>query len=251
MVIDGRSSAYSVPSRHRECLTTAMKTRLLSALLLTFLPLSALAEMTIEVPIIEVKPKPEDETITVSFPFHNNGSKPVKVLAIESTCSCLSASLDKAVYQPGEKGVGKAEFKVSSFVGRQEKSVHVATDDPAQPDWVIPFAMDVPAVVEIEPKTLQWWLGDPAEPKTCIIKMTGTDPMKIINITSTREKVEFSFKELKPGREYEVTVKPTTTAEVMLGALKIETDSKIPKYQRQLAFFSVYRKPASADAIKP
>lgn len=225
-----------------------MKTRLLSAFLLVFLPVSVVAEMTIEVPIIEVKPKPEDEEITISFVFHNNGSKPVKVLAIDSNCSCLSASLDKAVYQPGEKGTGKAEFKVSSFVGRHEKSVHVTTDDPAQPNWVIPFAMDVPAVVEIEPKTLQWWLGDPAEAKTSIVKMTGAEPMKIVNITSTRSNVKFSFKEVKPGREYEITVQPLTTDDVVLGALKIETDSKIPKYQRQMAFFSVYRKPASVEA---
>jgi hypothetical protein len=71
--------------------------------------------------------------------------------------------------------------------------------------------------------------------------------MKITRISSTREQVEFSFKEITPGKEYEVTVKPKSTAEVMLGALKIETDSKIPKYQRQLSFFSVYRKPASVN----
>jgi hypothetical protein len=111
--------------------------------------------------------------------------------------------------------------------------------------WEIQFVVDVPAVVDIEPKTLQWWLGEPAEAKTCLVKMTGDQPMHITKITATREKVEYSFKELKPGREYEVSVRPTTTEEVMLGALKIETDSKIPKYQRQLAFFSVYRKPAN------
>ena len=48
----------------------------------------------------------------------------------------------------------------------------------------------------------------------------------------------------KPGQEYLVTVKPKTTKDVTLGALKIETDSTIPKYQRQLAFFSIYNKPA-------
>lgn len=228
-----------------------MKTRFSCLLLAALVAGPAFADLALEVPVIELKPKPEDESITTSFVFHNNGTKPVKVLSIDSTCSCLSAALDKAVYQPGEKGTGKAEFKISSFVGRHEKSVQVTTDDPAQSEWVISFVIEVPAVVEIEPKTLQWWVGDPAVPKTCIVKMTGDDPMKIVKLSSTREKVEFSFKEVKPGREYEVTIKPTTTAEVMLGALKIETDSKIPKYQRQLAFFSVYRKPANAQAAQP
>ena len=55
--------------------------------------------------------------------------------------------------------------------------------------------------------------------------------------------IEVSWKEVTPGREYVVTVKPKSTNDVMLGAIKIETDSKIPKYQRQLAFFSIVRKP--------
>jgi hypothetical protein len=212
----------------------------LSALMLA----SASADLVTEVPVIELKPKPEDENITTEFVFHNKGTKPVKVLKIDSACSCLSASLDKAVYQPGEKGVGKAEFKISSFTGRHEKSVHVQTDDPAQSEWVVTFVIEVPEIIKIEPKTLQWWLGDPTESKVTRVTMQGSEPMKITRITSTREQVQFSFKEITPGKEYEVTVKPNSTSEVMLGALKIETDSKIPKYQRQLSFFSVYRKPA-------
>ena len=131
----------------------------LSALMLS----SACAELATDAAIIELKPKPEDETVTTDFVFHNKGSKPVKVLKIDSACSCLSASLDKAVYQPGEKGVGKAEFKLSSFTGHQEKSVHVQTDDPQQTEWVITFMIEIPEIVKIEPKTLQWWIGDPTE----------------------------------------------------------------------------------------
>lgn len=202
------------------------------------------AELATEVPVIELKPKPEDESVETTFVFQNKGSKPVKVLSIDSACSCLSASLDKAVYAPGEKGTGKAEFKISSFIGRHEKTVHVQTDDPAEPEWVITFVVEVPEIIRIEPKTLQWWLGEEPEAKVTKITMLGAEPMKILNLTSTREQVEYSFKEIVPGKEYEITVKPNSTTDVMLGALKIETDSKIAKYQRQLAFFSVFRKPA-------
>lgn len=211
------------------------------------------ADLVLEVQTIELKPKPEDETIQTEFIFHNKGSKPVQVLSIDSACSCLSASLDKAIYQPGEKGVGKADFKISSFIGRHEKSVHVQTDDPAQPEWVIPFIIEVPEVIKIEPKTLQWWIGEDGSAQVTRVTMMGTEPMHIVNLTSTRERVQFSYKEIIPGKEYEITVKPTDTKEVMLGALKIETDSKIPKYQRQLSFFSVYRRPAAEPTpeVKP
>ena len=42
---------------------------------------------------------------------------------------------------------------------------------------------------------------------------------------------------------------PAFAHDYTLGALKIETDSTIPKYQRQLAFFSIYNKPA--EPAKP
>lgn len=197
---------------------------------------------------VDVKPKPEDEVATVTFSFKNDGNKPVRVLHLESACSCLSASLDSAVYQPGQKGTGKAEFKVSSFTGQQEKTISVTTDDPAQPEWVVPFIVDIPVVVDIDPKMVQWWLNEKPVPKEVTVKMTGKDPMKLVSITSTRENMTFSSKEVKPGREYVVTMTPKTTDDVMIGALKLETDSKIPKYQRQLAFFGVVRQPETKKA---
>jgi hypothetical protein len=208
------------------------------------------AELTLGVPAIELKPKPEDEEIETTFKFRNSGDKTVKILGLESACSCLSSELDKAEYQPGEEGTGRASFKVSTFVGRHEKFVTVSTDDPKQPEWQINFILDVPAVVDIKPKTLQWFIGDEAKPKSCLVQFTGEEPMKIVKITATRENVSFDWKELKEGREYLVTVTPKTTQDITMGALKIETNSAIAKYRHQLAFFSISRKP-EAQAANP
>jgi P pilus assembly chaperone PapD len=54
-------------------------------LLACFAATSAVAEMKLTVSPIDVKPKPEDETFTVSFTLKNEGSKPVKVLSMESS----------------------------------------------------------------------------------------------------------------------------------------------------------------------
>ncbi|MBN8419698.1 MAG: DUF1573 domain-containing protein [Verrucomicrobia bacterium] len=214
------------------------------------------AELSLDVPAIELKPKPEDEEVETTFKFRNKGDKTVKILGLESACSCLSAELDKAEYKPGEVGTGHASFKVSTFVGRHEKFVTVNTDDPRQPDWPINFILDVPAVVDIKPKNLQWSIGDAPAAKVCQVKFVGTEPMKILKITSTRENVEFDWKEIKEGREYLITVKPKSTEEVTMGALKIETNSSIAKYRYQLAFFTITRKPepqpaAATAATKP
>lgn len=222
--------------------------RLTAFLLLGAFLCSAHAELVLDGKVIEVKPKPEDETISALFTFTNKGTKTVKVTSVESKCSCLSATVDSESYAAGAKGVGTAEFKVGSFVGKHEKFVVINTDDPAQPEFVVTFVLDVPEVIQIEPRNLQWWLDDSPDTKEMTVKMVGKDPMKITNVSSTKDTVEFSWKEIAPGREYRITVTPKTTKEVFLGALKIETDSKIPKYQRQLGYFSVYRKP---DVLPP
>ncbi len=225
------------------------------ALLLCSFAAFAHAELALDVPAIEVKPKPEDEEVETTFTFRNKGDKPVKILGLESACSCLSAELDKAEYQPGETGTGRASFKVSTFVGRHEKHIMVSTDDPKQAEWQVDFILDVPAVVDIKPKQLQWFIGDEPTQKSCLVQFTGDEPTKIIKITPTRENVEFDWKEVKEGREYLITVKPKSTQDVTMGALKIETSSSIAKYRYQLAFFSISRKPepqpASAAVTKP
>lgn len=229
-----------------------MRTVLLCLALAFLSAASAPAELVLDGKVIEVKPKPEDETISTIFTFTNKGTKTVKILSVESKCSCISATVDAGSYAAGAKGIGTAEFKVGNFVGKHEKFVVLNTDDPAQPEFVITFVLDVPEVIQIEPRTLQWWLDDKPDEKEMTVMIVGKDPMKVTNVTATRDSVEFSWKEIKPGREYRVKVKPKSTKEVFLGALKIETDSKIPKYQRQLGFFSVYRKPDSiAGAVPP
>jgi hypothetical protein len=214
-------------------------------------PVIASADLRLDVKQVEVKPKPEDEKITVEFTFKNHGDKAVRVLNLESACSCLAANLDKAVYQPGEAGKGNAEFKVSNFVGDHEKTISVTTDDPAQPEWIIPFLLSVPAVVDIQPNNVQWWVGEAPSEKKVSVKFDKEHPMKITNITATRENVTWAVKEIEPLHHYELTVKPTDTKDVTIGALKVETDSKIPKYARQMTFFSIVHQPKSrADEAK-
>lgn len=227
------------------------------ALLLFALTFSAYADLAMDVPAIELKPKPEDDEVQTTFKFRNKGDKPVKILGLESACSCLSATLDKAEYQPGEVGTGTATFKVSSFKGRYEKSVTVNTDDKNQPAWQVNFILEIPEVVEIKPKNLQWWIGDDPVPKACQVLIVGPEPMKIVEITPTRKNVKYTWKEIKEGREYLITVTPDNTQETTMGALKIELSTSIEKYRYQLAFFTITRKPepqpatAAAAEAKP
>jgi hypothetical protein len=217
-----------------------MRCLLPAVLALAFSP-RLLAGLEMEIDPVELRPKPEDEVVETTFAFTNKGARAVRITGLESSCSCLEATLDKAVYQPGEKGKGQAKFKTSSFVGRHEKTLHIYTDNPAEPDKIVNFIIDIPAVVNVEPNLIEWVIGEKPEPREFVVTITGADPVKITEVSSTRQSVAAAVREIKPGREYRVTVTPTTTAEVLIGAVIMGTDSKIPKYQRQMAFFNVVR----------
>jgi hypothetical protein len=219
-----------------------MRNTLLLAFAIIFgLATQASAGLVFDQDPLELRPKPEDEQIETSFTFTNKGKNPIRVTGLDSTCSCLEASLDKAVYAPGEKGTGKATFKVSSFVGRHEKTLHIYTDDPAEPDKVLTVVLEVPEVVSIEPKLLEWVFGEEPRAKELTLKVVQAEPMKLKSVSATRENVTIETKEITPGREYRITVKPSATDVITVGMLKIEMDSKIPKFARQMAFFNIVR----------
>lgn len=210
--------------------------------LLLFLAAPALrAGIVLDRDPLELYPKADAEEIETDFAFTNCGNRVVRITGLESSCSCLEASLDKPVYAPGEKGRGRARFKVGSFTGRHEKALRIRTDDPSAPDVVLSVVIDVPVIVSVEPKLLEWALGSKAEPKEFLVRMLGPDPIRITGVNSTRDSVAAGFKETLPGREYRISVTPASTSDVIIGAVTIHTDSAIPKYRRQMAFYSIVR----------
>lgn len=190
---------------------------------------------------IELHPGPADEVAEVKFTFYNGGDKPITILGLDSNCSCLEANLDKATYQPGEKGHGNARFKVSTFTGRHEKSLRITTDDPKQPEQTLTAIIDIPIIVQIEPKSLKWTVGEKPTAKTYRITINGPDPVQLKNITATRDNVSFNLEEITPGRSYRIHLTPKDTDNVTIGALRFETDSKYQRHVRQLAFFNIVR----------
>lgn len=215
--------------------------RLFLLLLLSITIPKLKAELVFDQNPIELKPEPADEVVEAKFTFRNGGDKPITIVGLDSACSCLEATLDKATYQPGEKGYGIARFKVSTFVGRHEKTLHITTDDPKQPEQVLTSVIDIPVIVQIEPKTLKWTLGEPAVAKTYHITINGPDPVHLKNINATRDIVSFNLEEVTPGRHYKIHLQPKNTDNITIGALRIETDSKYPRHVRQLAFFNIVR----------
>ena len=216
----------------------------LTAAGLAFVPL-AHAGLDFEKPVQAKVVKVSDVEIGTKFAFKVTGDKPVKILDIRTFCSCVRAqTLDgKMEFQPGETGVIDTAFEVGSFEGELKKEVVVTTDDPAQRETRLVLEVSIPGLLEIKPAQLIWQVGEPAAAKTVNIKVLGEDPVVVTGAVSSRPTMTSTVREISAGKEYEIIVTPAATDAKLLGLVRLETDSKYPRYQKRLVFFNITDKP--------
>ena len=170
--------------------------------LLFFLPVMAFAEIKFGNKEIEIKANPSDEIVSFVFPFKNVGKKPVSVIDVNLTCSCLSAKTDKKTYGPGEDGYLEAIFSIGSFTGIQRKSMTVISQDEGKEkvrDSLLAI-LTIPDVVTIEPELIKWKVGEDPVAKTFTFKVPYVDPIKITSVSCTREGFEVAVVAKKEGR---------------------------------------------------
>jgi hypothetical protein len=222
------------------------------AALLTLL-LPARAGLEFEQSVISHTAKHSDTEVSKDFKFKVTGGKTVRIKDIESYCSCLKAKTkdDKMEFKDGEEGVIETAFLLGAFEGEVAKQVVVMTDDPAQPEITLTVKMTIPQIFKVEPDSLQWTVGEETKSKTYKLTVLDEKEIAVTGLVSSRESMTAEFKEIKKGREYEITLTPKTTAEPMLGVLRVETNAPYPRYQKRLLFFNIMRPKAGAPPAAP
>ena len=211
------------------------------------------AGLEFDQPVQTASVKIEDAEIGTRFAFTVTGNRPVKILDIRTFCSCVRAdTLDgKREFQPGETGVIDTAFEVGGFEGELSKEVVVTTDDAAQPESRLVLKVSIPGLFQIAPAQLIWEVGEAAVAKTVNIKVLGGEAVVIKAAVPSRDVMKTSIREISAGKEYEIAVTPTTTEAKVLGLVRVETDSKFPRYQKRLVFFNITDKKPAAPAGVP
>lgn len=99
-----------------------------------------------------------DDRASRTLTLRNDGTAPVRVLAVEKTCDCLTIS-PRSLPAPIPPG-GSATLEVSMGSGRAigalEKYVDIRTDDPRVPSIRVPVRMRVFDGFSIEPRELRF-----------------------------------------------------------------------------------------------
>lgn len=193
----------------------------------------------------------KDTEVAGEFSFTVTGDKPIKILDIKSYCSCLKAKTKdgRMEFKPGDTATIDTAFLLGSFEGEVAKNVVITTDDSDQKEIKLTLTVTIPKVYEITPDQVTWAIGE--EPTGKKVKFTVLDEsaIHVTAVVSSRENMKAEAKEINKGREYEITLTPTSTGEPMLGALRIETDAPYPRYQKRLMFFNVLKKRSATPPV--
>jgi hypothetical protein len=127
---------------------------------------------------LQLKTEVGQEQAVAVFPFRNRGDKPVRIISVDSSCSCMAAEPGKEVYAPGETGEIRVEVALTGYVGRLRRSVAVETDDATGRFAELTLTVDIPEPVIINPRFLFWRVGDQPEEKN--LEIVVTEPKKTV-----------------------------------------------------------------------
>lgn len=168
--------------------------------------------------------KPLDKVMVAKFRFTNIGTTSLKITDIRPSCGCTTAWLEKKEYAPGESGEIEAKFKFDGRLGHQQKWIVVTTDwVPPQPT-ILRMTVNIPETITIQPALVMWRVGDQLKPKTVRIAVPNEIPAKVVSVQADNALIKLELREIRPGKELEVQVTPTTTSQPGSATLLIRTD---------------------------
>ncbi|MFD2255203.1 DUF1573 domain-containing protein [Luteolibacter algae] len=204
------------------------------------------AGLKFESELIEVDAAVDASVVTSDFKFTNSGSEDIKIVNADAGCSCLSVQVagGKLIYKPGESGVLRATFEVGSFQGEVNKPILIwlEGDSEEKPSAQVMLRVHVPVMINLEPKTLKWEVGDPAQPKSIEVTMDYEKPIKVLSVSTSNTDFESKLVVVEEGKSYKIEVTPKTTSSPSLTIVRIETDTDVKKQRVQQAF-AVIRAP--------
>jgi Protein of unknown function (DUF1573) len=162
------------------------------------------------------------EQAVAIFPFRNAGDKPVRIIALNPSCSCMAAEPGKELYAPGESGEIRVELALIGYVGHLQRSVAVETDDPGHRFTDLTLTVDIPEPVALTPRFLFWRVGDQPEEKS--LEIVVAEPAKTTISGIECDSARFAAR-LSPGSagRYRLLVKPADAQQPADAAIHVKT----------------------------
>ena len=76
----------------------------------------------------------QGEKLTHIFIVKNGGEGDLIIDSLKESCACIEASISTTLFQPGESAELKVSYDTTDYVGKDEKHIHIYSNDPQVPD---------------------------------------------------------------------------------------------------------------------
>ena len=205
---------------------------------------AAQAELAWEKTQIELNPKPGEGQVVGQFKYKNQGSKPIRIVSVKSSCGCTTAALKKADVAPGEDGDITATFTIGNRKGIQQKTVTVETDD-SRPPTILLLKAVIPELLSIQPVFVHWNGGEEAKPKIITVKAGKDAAIKTIEVVSSSPEFTTRVEPVSSG-DFRIVVQPRQTSKAVFATLTIKPESSAGPTQAYYASARIISPPAAA-----
>jgi hypothetical protein len=169
---------------------------------------------------VAVTTAPFQATQDAVFEFTNRGSKPVRILDVQTNCDCLAADPDRKTYAPGARGTIKASFTIGDRAGPYERVITVVTDESPAPVRLT-VRIEVPEIASLAPRSLAWKVNDPAAEKTVEVTAHAGLEITFTEAVPTNGDFTATLETVAAGRHYRLHLVPRGTARPASAAIRI------------------------------
>jgi hypothetical protein len=188
---------------------------ILLLLLATTVMLSAQPAIQLNKTVFDLGTIYQGEVRTVPLVVKNNGTQPLRILGVETSCGCTSAKRSEEPILPGTVDTIIVSFNSLGFSGSITKIVTVASDDPAVPMMEARLTGSVTSVLEIVPPMSIINFGSTTmrtgTVKSYVFKNTSAERITIRGITCADSAVSAQVRSIMLNPSDSVSIQFTIT----------------------------------------
>ena len=169
------------------------------------------AELTWPTKNVELHADARATVLEARFPFTNDGTTPVDIRQVQTSCGCTTATLEQRHFEPGQHGEIVTRYTVGEHVGPQKKMILVSASDHPFPT-TLTLTVYIPELVHIQPPSVTWQPGESTVAK--IIGIEAVQAATTLRDVSVQSSNPVLKAQLQPGAapgKYQISVVPAAT----------------------------------------
>jgi hypothetical protein len=176
--------------------------------------------------LLAIKPAPGEKEIPFRFTFTNRSTRTITISEIRPDCGCTDATMSGKTYKPGEMGTIAVVYTIgTSSHGRQQKKIHVYTDNPDEKDIVLIVDVTLPEGPKIDHRVLTWDQGAPATTQVVTVIIPKDIPLRIADAADQEQRFLAQVQPTDDPKVVKVAITPRDTDRPVTNRVSIRFDS--------------------------